>query len=406
MNICFFSDVHVSRLRGGVEKVTLLLSEAFCEQGHNVTQISISQPIGNDTLSKNQYVLPDSTPYSQNNIDYLRTFFRENKIDIIINQSETLSTYYLLKETKRGAVLITCIHNDPATLIKEVNDKWELWKIKNGIYKHILLYPYILIRKKIQLYFRQKHLKEKYKKHYEGSDSIVLLSKHYIKVFKTITQIDNTDKISVISNPVSQGTHPSDIKKKNNIILFVGRLVFQKRLDRLLKIWKAVKAKEGWKLLIIGDGPDKSLFQEINCKLKNENVEFLGLQDPRPFYERAKILCLVSSYEGSPCVIQEALYHNVIPLTYNSYEAASDYVNNKINGFLIKPFSINKYAETISTLIHNKNLITELQNNIKAEIRCEKIVNEAIIREWEKLFYKLLSSNRKIEQRTLPNKQM
>lgn len=389
MNICFFSDIHISKERGGVERVTNMLAEALQQRGNNVIMLSVSQPLDNDSLLSNQSVLPDKDICSQNNIVFVKGLLKEKEIDIIINQSETLSTYNLLKAVRGKSILITCIHNDPATIIKEVNDRWDLWRIKNGDLKYHLLYPYIIVRKKIQRYYRLEFLKDKYRKHYNNSDAIILLSSNYVEIFKKIISIQEDSKIHIIPNPVDFTLFNNVNSPKQNVVLFVGRLVYQKRIDRLLTIWNKVKHKEGWKLIIIGDGSDKSFFQEYNHKLRNNNVEFLGLQNPAPFYQEAKILCITSSYEGSPCVIQEALFNNVIPITFNSFEAANDYIENNKTGFLIEPFNIHKYAQTLSMLISDKTLVKEIKENIKKENICSKIGIEQIIPIWETLFERL-----------------
>ncbi len=389
MNICFFSDVHISKFRGGVERVTNLLSEALQKKGHSITMLSVLLPIENDFLEKNQFVLPNKNICSQQNINFASKLFKTENIDIIINQSETLSTYKLLKESREKRTLITCIHNDPATMIKAIDDQWDLWRINHGDLKYFLLYPYIYIRKTIQRHFRFKYVRDKYRKHYQESDAVILLSDKYIDVFKKITKVKDCKKIHIIPNPTLFNQINSQNNEKENIVLFVGRLVFQKRIDRLLKIWNKTKKTTDWKLIIVGDGKDMEFFKDINRRIGNSDVEFVGLQEPTNYYQKSKILCMVSSYEGSPCVIQEALYYNVIPVIFNSFEAGSDYIRNSKTGFLIEPYNIDEYAKILTGLINGNDIIQEMQNNIKKENYQDIFSNDKIIQQWEHLFKKL-----------------
>ena len=142
--------------------------------------------------------------------------------------------------------------------------------------------------------------------------------------------------------------------------------------------------------MIVGDGKDIELFKEINRKTGNYDVEFVGFHEPTTFYQKSKILCIVSSYEGSPCVIQEALYHNVIPIAFDSFEASSDYIINSKTGFLINAFKINKYAKVLKKLMVENTIIQEIQENIKKENYLDQFSIDNIIKQWEQLFRKLI----------------
>lgn len=396
MNICIFSDLHISQQRGGVEKVSFVLAEAFKKRGHNVTMLSALGPISDDLLLPNQFILPDKPTYSEKNILFAKKIFKEKKIDIIINQSETLSTYNFLKNTREHIPLITCFHTSPEALLKNIDDNWDFWRYNIGTIGYYTLYPYVFLRKKVQQYYRSKYIKEKFYKLYTESDAVVLLSEKYITPFRNIAKIRNCEKILVIHNPETKDTSNNNVEKveKENIILYVGRLVFHpKRIDRMLKIWSKIKQKGDWRLIIIGDGSDKKFLKNLSIKLKNRNVDFVGQQEPTFFYQKAKILCLTSTCEGSPCVIREAKSHNTIPISFDSFESVTDYITNGTNGFIIKAFNLKQYAQTLSRLMHDKNLLSKIQNNIAQEVKNNDSLNEKIIKDWETLFGKLHKSN-------------
>lgn len=396
MNICFFSDLHISQQRGGVEKVSFVLAEAFKKRGHNVIMLSALEPIRDDILLPNQFILPDKPTCSEKNILFAKKIFKEKRIDIIINQSETLSTYNLLKKSRESIPLITCLHTSPEAILKDVDDNWDLWKYNIGTIGYYTLYPYVFLRKKIQQYFRSKYIKEKFSKLYTESDAIVLLSEKYINLFQNIVKIRNHEKIFVIHNPETRDASKNNVEgvEKENIILYVGRLVLHpKRIDRLLRIWSKIKQKGDWRLIIVGDGPDKKTLKSLNAKLKNRNIEFVGTQEPTLLYKKAKILCLTSTYEGSPCVIREAKSHNTIPISFDSFESVTDYITNGTNGFIIKAFDLKQYAQTLSRLMYDKNLLNKIQNNIAQEFDNNDFQNEKIIKNWETLFKELHKFN-------------
>lgn len=388
MNICFFTSQHVSMLRGGVERVTYILADEFKAKGYNVVMLSSSTPLNGDQLLSDQYVLPDKTINSKENREFLRRFLAEHRIDVIINQSEVRSIIELIKSTS-STPIISVIHTDPAAAIKSVQDNWDYWKLQYGPTKFLLLLPLLFLRKLYQIYTRKKYTKAKHLYYYSQSSAVVLLSDKFFESFKNLSGITDASKLFAISNPSTANTQQDNVTEKENIVLFVGRLVFQKRLDRLFKVWNSIKDKKDWKLIIIGDGPDRNIYEDLCKKWNVGNIEFVGHCDPAPYYKRAKVLCMTSSYEGTPCVIQEALQHNVIPVSYNSFESITDTIDNKVNGFLIEPFDINIYSDTLEKIIND----TEYQESIRRNI-CHKNIKRVpdsgiIVKKWEHLFHKL-----------------
>ncbi len=69
------------------------------------------------------------------------------------------------------------------------------------------------------------------------------------------------------------------IPHKEPILLFVGRLDNRsKKLFTLIDIWyRLCKLYPQWKLIIVGDGPDKDVL--INKAKDISNIEFKGYQE-------------------------------------------------------------------------------------------------------------------------------
>lgn len=121
------------------------------------------------------------------------------------------------------------------------------------------------------------------------------------------------DKIQVVYNAIDlerikQLANEKKINEKN-YILGVGSLTKRKRFDRLVK--SAIKNK--YKLIILGDGPERAKLQHCVSKAKaDEYIKFLGFQaNPYPYIKNAKTLVMTSDSEGLPTVIIEALSLNV-----------------------------------------------------------------------------------------------
>ena len=91
------------------------------------------------------------------------------------------------------------------------------------------------------------------------------------------------------------------------IVVFVGRLTFQKGVDRLIQ---AVASIDGDYLLqIIGEGPERGdLVEMVNSRSLTDRVKFLGFKDnPWETVAGADALVLPSRWEGFPNIALEAL---------------------------------------------------------------------------------------------------
>ena len=386
MTICFITNQHVSEFRGGIEKVTSVLADEFKAKGYNVFMLSTLAPIDYDKLLENQFVLPHSTINCKENKKFLSSFIAKYRVDIIINQSEVKAILELIKASTPQIPVISVIHTDPAATIKTVQDNWDYWKIQYGIIKFSLLSPYLFLRRLYQTYTRRKYTKSKLLYYYNQSIATVLLSVKFFNSFKKLTGIKDISKLYAINNPQTTTGRYGIGAKKDKLVLFVGRLVFQKRLDRLFKIWNRIKDKNDWRLIIVGDGPDRDFYENLCKKRHVEKVEFAGQCDPTPYYQKSQILCVTSSHEGYGLTITEAMQHNVIPIAYNSYESIEDIITNGIDGFTIRPFSTSDYSKTLKRLMIDTLYRGHILENINQKNVRDKDTIDKIIDQWEKLF--------------------
>lgn len=133
----------------------------------------------------------------------------------------------------------------------------------------------------------------------------------------------------------------------------MGRLADSpKKVDRLLNVWKKVQPLHpDWHLYLVGDGPERGNLERMAERLKLENVHFEGVQEPAPYYRKARILCLTSTHEGMPMVINEALSYGCVPVVFNSFHAAEDMLPDRETGRLIPPFSLRLFAREMDELM-------------------------------------------------------
>ncbi len=93
------------------------------------------------------------------------------------------------------------------------------------------------------------------------------------------------------------------------VIVFVGSLTLEKRLDRLLRVFRRVLAElPDARLWILGEGPLRSEMEREATELGLlESIHLLGVkEDVGSFLGAADLLLLTSDTEGTPGVVLEA----------------------------------------------------------------------------------------------------
>lgn len=382
MNIMFYMP---TVLIGGVRTVTEILSDGFRKRGHNVKWLLLYRkyedlrdyPEGEDCT-----YLPSSDLMSEDNIEFYRKFVSSNKIDVIINQNGLYEGVDLIDSLEDKFVTrISVLHNNPA-----FHQKWlfnDALTLRDSTIKEkfkriarILLFPLTKHRFDICL-------KEHYKKLLYGGSHVNVLSPNYIGTVRSIE--DNICNISSIANP---NTYTSiTTKPKEKTLLYVGRLYDRsKKISELLKIWRNISDRNPeWKLQIVGEGPDEEwLIRQANHL---DRVEFLGYQDPRPYYETASIICMTSIFEGFPMVLTEAMQHGCIPIAYDSFPAIYDIINDGEDGIIIKAFDRDMYERKLNYLMHDKDARRSMSERAKKNIH--RFDREIIIDQWEDLITRL-----------------
>jgi glycosyltransferase involved in cell wall biosynthesis len=185
----------------------------------------------------------------------------------------------------------------------------------------------------------------------------------------------------VIYNSISEKDilSKTKIKEKNNKIIFLASLDQAHSWKGLDDIIKAVKCyvqnfNENIELLIIGDGDYKKHYEKVVEKLKIEQyVKFFGAKfgnDKYNLLRKAKILVTYpkTANDAFPTVFLEA-WASLVPIISSKIDPIPHIIEDRKNGYLVKPNSPIELARGIYNLIQNDKLCRELIINGLYKVR-------------------------------------
>lgn len=146
-----------------------------------------------------------------------------------------------------------------------------------------------------------------------------------------------------------------------------------KRIDRIIKCAYVLKQKgENFVWRIIGDGPDKDYVNELIIKYGVEReVLLLGLKvNPYPYVKHSDAFVLLSSYEGVPFVVTEAMILGV-PVIVSNYDSAVMQVKPEF-GFIVHNNDETIVEQVVDHLINIGNFTLNCKYNVDNQDSLEK----------------------------------
>ena len=134
--------------------------------------------------------------------------------------------------------------------------------------------------------------------------------KDFIKIYPelknkclVLNNFIDPDKILKLSTEKISENHP----KNKKLFVFIGRLDdSSKKVSRAINLLKSLSDVN---LLIVGDGPDRKMYEDLVTKNDlSKRVTFVGQKtNPYPYIKLADYINLTSDYEGFPVTYLEAI---------------------------------------------------------------------------------------------------
>ena len=275
---------------GGVERVRLLLAEEFIARGYAVDFV----------LMRKEGALLDEVPAQARVVELkaarvvsvvplFREYLRTERPDAVLSALWPLSVAAALAARRAwfGGRVVVSEHADFRTV------HWI-----SG--------------------FNKLLLRTAGRRMYARADAVVAVSQGVREGLLSVPRLP-AEKVHVIYNPVRQRRSLEVAEADRNLVewwaggdlavVAAGALKFEKDFATLIRAVAIARRTKDIRLLILGEGPDRAMLEQLATKLGVDGaVRLPGFRaDPYPFYSRAGVFVLSSNREGAGNVIVEAL---------------------------------------------------------------------------------------------------
>lgn len=383
-NVCFV--VEELQSIGGLQKITILIANALSQD--NQYDVTILLTTRGESINKIPYeISPSIKVVSNKNISRGKFEFIPHKIATLINlkyfkvrntnilkkilfpKEEIARFQQFFDKGKFDYVIGVAPRNSAIVSLMSLQGKKIGW-LHNTIERYFFL--------KKMSYWNQL---EVYKILLPKLDNLIVLTDQASENYKETLKISPTR----IYNPLTFTTEEKSCLNSNSI-LFIGRLDNEtKGLDLLLESLKILKKRNlNFMVDIVGEGPYYGkLKEEIIRNNLIDNVHLHGFtKDVQDFYLKNSLLVVPSRVEGFGLVVTEAMEAGLPVISYET-EGPTEIIDNGIDGFLIKKYDYEEFANKIEKLLSDEHLRVEMGK--AAALKAKQFSMKDIIEIWKEL---------------------
>lgn len=169
----------------------------------------------------------------------------------------------------------------------------------------------------------------------------------------------------------------AESSRSENKILFVGRIVPEKGLAKLLLAFKNLHTPA--QLIIAGEGSDLVEIKSLSRKLGIQNdVCFTGWANDaqkEELYKSASVVVIPSVWPEPFGIVGIEAMSYAKPVVAFRTGGISEWLDDQKSGFLIPPYDVSEMADKIDLLLEQKDLAIEM--GIKGRAKVEQNFGEA-----------------------------
>lgn len=357
---------------GGSGVLATELGKALADKGHNVHFITYQQPVRLTGFSANifyhevrvpTYPLFDFPPYE--------TALASTMVDVIRNQHlDLLHVHYaiphasaaymakkILEEDNRHIPVITTLHGTDITLVG-----------KDKTYAPVVAFSI------------------------NQSDAITAVSDNLRE--ETFSNFRIEKDIEVIHNFVDIkrfAKKPIDAFRKviapngERILMHASNFRKIKRIADVIRIFEKVKKAVPSKLLLVGDGPERPMAEELARELEIcDDVRFVGKQqDMEEIYAISDLFLLPSEYESFGLAALEAMAGGA-PVIASNAGGLPEIIESGVNGYMSPVGDVAQMSEQAIRILKDDATLQRFRDEARTQAERFDIMN--IVPQYEDLY--------------------
>jgi len=366
---------------GGSGVVATELGKSLALNGHEVHFISYSLPVRLDFFSDKlffhevsvfDYPLFDHAPYETALTSKLVDVMRHEQLDLvhvhyaIPHASVAFMAREIVKSSGVYTPFITTLHGTDITLVG-----------KNHSYEPVVTFAI------------------------NESDGVTAVSADLKK--NTFDHFDVHNEIEVIPNFVDLNRFSRKAKEHfrnaiapagEKLIVHTSNFRKVKRIDHVVQVFNEIRKTIPSKLLLIGDGPERTHIEELSRSLEACNdIRFLGKQDSiEEILSVADLFILPSASESFGLSALEAMACEV-PVISSDAGGIPELNIHGITGFLSKVGDIADMAKNAVYILENEERHLQFRQNALKQAR--KFDLNQVVKLYEEYYLKIIAKSKK-----------
>ncbi len=231
----------------------------------------------------------------------------------------------------------------------------------------------------------------------EESDGVTAVSR-FLKE-KTVTNYNPCKEIEVITNFIDtklyspgKNTHLRNIVAPNgeSVMIHTSNFRAVKRVSDTIRILHKVREKVPAKLILVGDGPDRSECERLTRELGlNEHVHFLGKQDALvELLNASDIFLMPSQSESFGLSALEAMSCG-LPVVSSSVGGLPELVKHNETGYIAEFGDVERMAKYTVDLLTNRKKFNKFSKNSR-DRTLKNFDKDIIVPRYESYYQRIL----------------
>ena len=363
---------------GGSGVLATELGKALADKGHNLHFITYQQPVRLTGFSANifyhevhvpTYPLFDFPPYETALASTMVDVIRNNKLDLlhvhyaIPHASAAYMAKMILKNEGINIPVITTLHGTDITLVGKdktyspvvafsINQSDAITAVSNNLREET--YNTFIIEKEIEVIHNFVDVERFNRKPIDAFQKVIA---------------PNGERIVV---------HASNFRKI-------------KRVQDVVKIFQQIVKQIPAKLLLVGDGPERPMVEELARELDIvADIKFLGKQqDMEEIFAVTDLFLLPSEYESFGLAALEAMASGTAVVCSNA-GGLPEIIEQGVCGYMANVGDIQAMSEFSLDILRDENRMAQFQ--AAAQLQAQRFDIRNIIPIYERLYEKVVSS--------------